>query len=109
MRSLATCSGLGRIRIAIRWVVGLVATAALGGCILFDAQSARTAETFPEAVGICRMRQPGRMNRRVHLPPTHPGVAGCLRRRGWNPDGSRIVQPSPSVPRETSASASPRE
>lgn len=81
------------IRMAIRVLIGLAATAALGGCILFEAENERAVETFPQALGICRMRQPGRVNRRVHLPPTHPGVAGCLRRRGWNPDGSRIVQP----------------
>lgn len=70
--------------------VGLVASVGLSGCVFSPAADDPAVETFSEALGICRMQQPGRVNRRVHLPPTHSGVARCLKRRGWNSDGSRI-------------------
>lgn len=67
--------------------------AQLMGCIsqgeLQTALPPETAkQTFHEALQTCRLQQPGRINRRVHLPPTSPGVARCLSRRGWNPDGT---------------------
>lgn len=80
------------VRFVIYLLVGLVAGVGLSGCILNPAANGPAVETFPEALGICRMQQPGRVNRRVHLPPTHPGVARCLRQRGWNSDGSRIQE-----------------
>lgn len=48
----------------------------------------RAKQTFHEVLQRCRLQQPGRLNRRVHLPPTSPGVASCLSRSGWNPDGT---------------------
>lgn len=80
-------------RIVVRLLVSLMATVQLS-CIHFEPQSKQVPETFGEVLGICRMQQPGRVNRRVHLPPEHAGVARCLRRRGWNPDGSPILQKS---------------
>ncbi|HMN47242.1 MAG TPA: hypothetical protein PKE27_21875 [Povalibacter sp.] len=80
------------IRIAACLLFSVAAVAGLSGCVLFEPESKQTPETFTEALQVCRMQQPGRANRRVHLPPTHAGVAGCLQRRGWNPDGSRIPQ-----------------
>jgi hypothetical protein len=75
--------------------VGLVASVGLSGCVFNLAADDQAVETFSEAFGICRMQQPGRANRRVHLPPTHSGVAHCLRWRGWNSDGSRIQHAPP--------------
>jgi hypothetical protein len=75
--------------------VGLVASVGLSGCVFNLAADDQAVETFSEAFGICRMQQPGRANRRLHLPPTHCGVAHCLRWRGWNSDGSRIQHAPP--------------
>ena len=80
------------VRFVINLLVGLAAGVGLSACIFNPAASEPAVEMFPEALGICRMQQPGRVNRRVHLPSTHPGVARCLRRRGWNSDGSRIQE-----------------
>lgn len=70
-----------------------VLAALLTGCIsqgeLQTTLPPETAKhTFHETLQKCRLQQPGRLNRRVHLPPTSPGVARCLMRRGWNPDGT---------------------
>lgn len=45
---------------------------------------------FSQALSVCRLQQPGRVNRRVHLPPTHPRVAACLERNGWLPNGTPV-------------------
>lgn len=43
----------------------------------------------------CRRLQPGRLNRRMSLPPTSLHISECLRKRGWAPDGSRYLPDSP--------------
>lgn len=80
---------------------GLALGAGLSGCVFTPGDSSQHMETFSQALGICRLQQPGRVNRRVHLPPTHQGVARCLKRRGWNTDGSRM-------PLEVSSARSPQ-
>lgn len=45
---------------------------------------------FQQALRECRRKQPGRLNRRLKPSPWHHGVARCLERAGWRPDGSRI-------------------
>lgn len=63
----------------------------LAACALQPASRAVTAAevTFDNALHDCRMKQPGRVNRRLNLPPTSPGVAACLRQNGWETDGAR--------------------
>lgn len=64
----------------------------LFGCVLTpgDAPPTASSPSYHDALSICRRQQPGRMNKRVHLPPTHEGVARCLRYYGWLPDGAPI-------------------
>jgi len=62
------------------------ATLVLSACVFTPADEPRS-HGFYNALQLCRLQQSGRANRRVHLPPTHPGVAACLERRGWTPDG----------------------
>ena len=45
------------------------------------------AATFDEALRDCRMKQPGRINRRLSLRIDSPNVAACLRRNGWEVNG----------------------
>jgi hypothetical protein len=51
------------------------------------------AATFDEALRDCRMKQPGRINRRLSLRVDGPNVVACLRRNGWevNGDGQTMV------------------
>lgn len=44
-------------------------------------------DSFSSSLQHCRVQQPGRLNRRMALPATHPGIAGCLIRHGWHTDG----------------------
>ncbi len=64
----------------------------LGACVFQP--SARPQDsmsgTFSQALSQCRLQQPGRLNRRVHLPPTNARVAACLKRKGWLPDGTPV-------------------
>lgn len=63
----------------------------IGGCGSFPAShdSGSTQHAFHEALDRCRTQQPARhVNRRLHLPSTDPGVAACLSKKGWNPDGT---------------------
>ncbi len=45
---------------------------------------------FDEALHGCRMKQPGRINRRLSLPPNSPSVTACLHRLGWESTGSPL-------------------
>lgn len=76
----------------------LAAALILSGCILnlganasspTSPERSTTTGEFQKALSSCRLQRPGRINRRVHLPASHPEVARCLKRRGWNTDGSR--------------------
>lgn len=71
--------------------VGLIA----GGCAASSSmREPRNGESFSQALHVCRMKQPGRTNRRLQLPPSQPRVAACLRRRGWSPEGVAIAAPT---------------
>ena len=45
------------------------------------------AVTFSKSLQACRIQQPGRLNKRMALPATHPSVANCLKQHGWQTDG----------------------
>lgn len=47
--------------------------------------------TFDEALRDCRMKQPGRVNRRLSMRAEAPSVAACLRRNGWDANGDRKI------------------
>ena len=46
--------------------------------------SAKAAEraAYYDSLRVCRLQQPGRLSRKMHLPPTQTNVARCLRGRG---------------------------
>jgi hypothetical protein len=44
-------------------------------------------ESFTKALEVCRFWRGGRVDQRSQIPPTDTGIAACLKRRGWNPDG----------------------
>jgi len=54
-----------------------------------QAKQSLHAETFDEALRDCRMKQPGRINRRLSLRVDSPNVAACLRRNGWEISGEQ--------------------
>jgi hypothetical protein len=60
------------------------------GCANLVTKQADQNATFPESLHSCRSLQPGRATRKFQLPPTHPQIAECLSRHGWNPEGTRI-------------------
>jgi hypothetical protein len=68
-------------------IAGLVLT--LGACQSQPPVSHTTlhAATFDEALRDCRMKQPGRINRRLSLRIDGPNVAACLRRNGFEVNG----------------------
>ena len=52
--------------------------------INFDvAKRATLRAAYYDSLRVCRIQQPGRVSRRVHLSTTQFGVTQCLRRRGW--------------------------
>ena len=69
----------------------LVATQVLSGCATPLEYREDLYETFPDALQTCRHQASGRLAQRRNLPATHPHVADCLKRHGWQTDGSRIV------------------
>lgn len=77
---------------AARFITGIcLATALLGGCATPIDQREDSYLTYQDALSACRQKQPGRASRKFRLPSTHPHVAECLRRNGWNTDGTRRV------------------
>lgn len=61
------------------------------GCTAISTSSKSTNAGFDSTLSACRLWQPGRLNKRIRLPPTHSGVARCLKRQGWLPDGQVVV------------------
>jgi len=69
----------------------------LSGCVIDPVSDDGTPApgqppNFQQALRTCRLQQPGRLNRRVHVPPTHPRVAACLQRYGWQADGAPLPE-----------------
>lgn len=58
--------------------------------------SPEDSAAFESDLHACRLKQPGRFNRRVRLPAEHQGVARCLRHRGWDTAGGRTQTSPPS-------------
>lgn len=75
---------------AIRYGVVTLTLALIAGCATPLDQQVDQYQTFPEALKACRQQQPSRHGQKYRLPPTHPHVAGCLKRHGWGTDGSRL-------------------
>lgn len=75
-------------RITLFFIV--FASSLLGGCATPLDQREDLYRTFPDALSACRQQQPGRASRKFQLPPTQPRVAECLKRHGWNKDGTRL-------------------
>jgi hypothetical protein len=76
----------------------LAAVIAVSGCAssavgLSDEKKADTEASFEATLRKCRKLQPGRLNKRINLPPTSLRVAQCLRKLGWQPDGSPYTPP----------------
>lgn len=72
--------------------LGVLAAAGLAGCAAADQAAAPTpAESFQEALQVCRLQHTGRVNRRLADPPDESHVAQCLARKGWSTDGQRIT------------------
>lgn len=80
----------------VRALVALLFATVSNGCVTApepapSISSARpVGAEFRRALRDCRVKQPGRMNKRMHRSPTSSAVAGCLEGRGWLPDGSSI-------------------
>lgn len=88
----AGVQALHRARRGAVWSLGLLGLA-LGGCIPVAMQGPAMEKSFSATLHECRMRQPGRLNRRLALAATRPSIAQCLRRHGWEPDGSSVERP----------------
>jgi hypothetical protein len=76
------------------------ATAALviSGCASNSSESshgtaAEPRVSYQQTLRTCRKLQPGRLNQRLNLPPQSIRVAACLRKRGWQPDGTPYTEP----------------
>jgi hypothetical protein len=65
----------------------LLATTFLAGCA--SQKPEQKDQSFPDAVRECRAKRSGRPTQTVHPIPTQGPVAECLKRHGWNPDGTR--------------------
>lgn len=59
----------------------------LAGCA--SQRTEENAQSFPDAVRECRPKRSGRPTQNVYPIPTQGPVAECLKRHGWNPDGTR--------------------
>jgi hypothetical protein len=74
-----------------KWLAcALMAVQVLSGCATPLEYREDLYETFPDALQTCRHKASGRLAQRMNLPATHPHVADCLKRHGWQTDGSRI-------------------
>lgn len=72
-------------------VVGAIVLSQAAVASAEDRRSKRNDEhavTFAKSLQACRIQQPGRLNKRMALPATHPGVANCLKQHGWQTDGN---------------------
>ena len=63
---------------------------AVNACTVPASHKASSDKSFDEALHYCRIRQPGKLNRKLRLPATHNGVARCLKIQGWSADGTRL-------------------
>ena len=86
--TLAAAKIGSHVKQTIRIAIGAVlATAFLAGCA--SQKPEPVDQSFPDAVQACRPKRSGRPTQSMHPIPTHGPVAECLKRHGWNPDGTR--------------------
>jgi len=67
----------------------VLATLMIGACATPLDNREELYATYQGALSTCRQQQGGRGNRKYRLPSTHPHIAQCLKRHGWNSDGTR--------------------
>lgn len=81
---------IGRVFAGALRCLAVAAALAIAGCVGNVSQPSAAIQSlnYEQTLHKCRKAQPGRLNHRLLAPPTHPGVARCLRRHGWQPDGS---------------------
>lgn len=88
---MVSLSSRPRVRSVIVCMFALVASIGIGGCALgLRSHDDSKQPSFTQALHECRMHQPGRLNRRLNLPPTSSGVSRCLKRHGWSSSGEWI-------------------
>lgn len=72
----------------------LIGVVYLGGCVTWSPSEsmdqAKVEETFADALRHCRLKEPGRRNRRLKTPATELHVRQCLESRGWLPNGTAV-------------------
>lgn len=93
----------------------LAAIVAVSGCAssaigLSDQRKLEAGTSFEATLRKCRRLQPGRLNKRMNLPPTSLRISRCLRKSGWEPDGSRSepARDETRYPSATKSTGSPR-
>ena len=75
----------------------LVAVALLAGCATQPTQSVDHEKSFSHALHECRPKRTGRPSQSLQPIPPSGRVAECLKRHGWNTDGTRY-ESSPTDP-----------
>ncbi len=65
----------------------------LCGCVSVVTHVPATQDGYVATLHDCRLRQPGRINRRLALAATRPPIEQCLKRYGWKPDGTPLEAP----------------
>ena len=70
--------------------IGVFLVASLqAGCVSQHQERHEGDQSFSDAVRECRPKRSGRPMQNSQTIPTHGPVAECLKRNGWNPDGTR--------------------
>jgi hypothetical protein len=67
----------------------LLMAAILVGCVTQGSEQTDRDQSFPDAVRVCRPKRTGRPTQNTRPILTQGPVAECLKRHGWNPDGTR--------------------
>lgn len=80
--------------LVLSFILALTGTASGAACAPLTLRVAdpQQATNFTDALHACRMKQPGRLNKRLNLAPDNTYVAACLKRAGWQTDGTRLQQ-----------------
>lgn len=74
----------------IRLAIGVLLVATFQvGCASQHQERHEHDQSFSDAVRECRPKRSGRPTQNSQSIPSHGPVAECLKRHGWNPDGTR--------------------
>jgi hypothetical protein len=85
----------GRDRSILMMIAGAMVMCAMAGCSTLNSLE---RDPYGEALQTCRFKANGnQVGNRTPLPAANPRISSCLKRAGWNPDGTRIPA-SPDVP-----------